>query len=521
LTVNFGLRWDYIMPFWEKYNQLQTVIPGRQSVLYPDAPGGLLVPGDPGIPGTISQSKGDNFAPRIGVAYAPRFERGILGKILGRSGQSSIRASYGIFYTAFPGQSAGIMYAVPPFGYNYLTPQPPLFATPFINAANGGENVDPFPLTFPPPNVSAKNPNISFNFANVIPISADPYFYYRNDVPYTENFMFSFERQITASTLLTMSYVGNEGHHLLVLLPTNPSNQALCLSLSQPSAVAPGSPTCGPFGEDAVITSKTGEVYHGTRVGLGPNYGENTAQQTIGNSNYNALQTSLRHIGKRSDLLLGYTYSKSIDQASNLGEQLNPLNARGTRVISAFDMRHNFVASYVVSLPFDLLFGRNNRLTEGWSISGTARFSTGFPVTLFDDSDNSLLGTLGNGVNNYLLDTPNYNGAPLHINTNPRNGRPEFNTSAFTPEALGQLGSAGRRFFYGPGINNFDITLTKLLRITESKSAEFRLEGFNVFNHAQFYGAASVDGEVNNPHFGDVVSAAAPRLVQFAIKFIF
>ncbi len=184
-------------------------------------------------------------------------------------------------------------------------------------------------------------------------------------------------------------------------------------------------------------------------------------------------------------------------------------------------MRHNFVASYVVSLPFDLLFGRNNRLTEGWSISGTARFSTGFPVTLFDDSDNSLLGTLGNGVNNYLLDTPNYNGAPLHINTNPRNGRPEFNTSAFTPEVLGQLGSAARRFFYGPGINNFDITLTKLLRITESKSVEFRLEGFNVFNHAQFYGAASVDGEVNDPHFGDIVSAAAPRLVQFATKFTF
>lgn len=142
-------------------------------------------------------------------------------------------------------------------------------------------------------------------------------------------------------------------------------------------------------------------------------------------------------------------------------------------------------------------------------------------MTLFDDSDNSLLGTLGNGVNNYLLDTPNYNGAPLHINTNPRNGRPEFNTSAFTPEVLGQLGSAARRFFYGPGINNFDITLTKLLRITESKSVELRLEGFNVFNHAQFYGAASVDGEVNDPHFGDIVSAAAPRLVQLAAKFTF
>jgi len=522
LTINVGLRWDYIMPFWEKYNQVQTIIPGRQSVLYPGAPGGLVVPGDPGIPSTISPAKGDNFAPRIGIAYAPRFDHGILKEILGDSGKSSIRASYGIFYTAFPGLSAGVMYAVPPFGYNYLTPEPPLFATPFINAADGGQNTNPFPLTFPPHNVSAKNPDTAFNWPPVIPIAADPYFYYRNAVPYTEDYMLSFERQIAASTLLTMSYVGNQGHHILAVVSANPSSQALCLSLSRPGEVAPGSPTCGPFGEDAVITSSTGHVYHGTRVGLGPNYGENTAQRTNENSNYNALETTLRYVGKRSDFLLGYTYSKSMDQGSNLGEQLNPLDIRANRAISAWDMRQNFVASYRMDLPFDRLFGRTDRLTGGWSIAGTTRFSTGFPVTLYDDSDNSLLGTLGNGINNYLLDTPQYNGAPLDINTNPRNRPYEFNTSAFATEALGQLGNVPRRFFCGPGINNFDVTLTKLLRVTESKSLEFRLEAFNVFNHAQFYGPASVDGEVNNdPHFGQVVSAASPRLMQLAVKFSF
>jgi hypothetical protein len=524
LTINVGLRWDYIMPFWEKYNNIQTIIPGRQSVLYPGAPEGLLVPGDPGIPRSISPSKGDNFAPRIGIAFAPRFDRGILKAVFGDGEKSSLRASYGIFYTAFPGLSAGVMYAVPPFGYNYLTPEPPLFATPFINAADGGQNANPFPLTFPPHNVSAGNPDTTFNWQPVIPIAADPYFYYRNAVPYTENYMLSFERQITTSTLLTMSYVGNEGHHILAVLSTNPSNQALCLSLSQPGEVAPNSPTCGPFGEDVVITSRSGQVYHGTRVGLGPNYGEDTAQRTIENSSYNALETNLRYVGKRSDFLLAYTYSKSIDQGSNLGEQLNPLNLAATRAISAWDMRHNFVGSFKMALPLDLLLKRSDRLTNDWSIAGTARFSTGLPVTLLDDSDNSLLGTLGNGINNYLLDTPEYHGAPLDINTNPRNGRPEFNPSpaAFTPEAPGQLGNVPRRFFYGPGINNFDMTLSKLLQITESKSFEFRIEAFNVFNHAQFYGAAAVDGEVNNdPHFGQVVSAAAPRLVQIAVKFAF
>jgi Carboxypeptidase regulatory-like domain len=523
LTISLGLRWDYIMPFWEKYNQIQTIIAGSQSVLYPGAPPGLVVPGDPGIPSTISPARAGNFAPRIGIAYAPQFDHGILKTVFGASGKSSIRASYGIFYTAFPGLSAGVMYAVPPFGYNYLSPEPPLFSTPFVNAADGGRNANPFPLTFPTHNASAKNPDTTFNWPSVIPISADPYFYYRNVAPYTDDYMLSLQRQITTRALLTMSYVGNQGHHILAVVSTNPSNQALCLALSQPSEVAPGSPTCGPFSEDAVITNAAGQIYHGTRLGLGPDYGENTAQKTVENSDYNAFETTLRYAGKRSDLLIGYTYCKSIDQGSNLGEQLNPMNPAATRAISAWDMRQNFVASYRVTLPFDLLLKRSNRLVDDWSVAGTTRFSTGFPVTLYDDSDNSLLGTLGNGVNNYLLDTPEYYGAPLKININPRNGRPAFNNSpaAFATESLGELGNVPRRFFYGPGIDNFDITLAKLLKVTETKSFEFRLEAFNVFNHAQFYGPATVDGEVNDPHFGDVVTASPPRLLQVAAKFTF
>jgi hypothetical protein len=508
LTVNLGVRWDLIMPWWEKYNQIQTVVPGEQSVLYPNAVNGLVVPGDPGIPSTLSPSKYHNFAPRIGIAYSPNVK-------------TSIRASYGIFYTAFPGLTAGIMYGVPPYGYNYLSPEPPLFSTPFINAADGVENTDPFPLNVPPHNVSAKNPYTGFDFAAVTPISADPYFYYRNAVPYTENYMFSIQRQVAKTALLTLSYVGNEGHHLLVLVPENIGNSALCRSLSQASEVAPGTSTCGPFGEDALYVSASGKMYQGTRVGLGPNFGSTTAQKSVGNSNYNALEANLRfNAGTRGTLLVGYTYSKSIDQASNIGEQTNPFNADLTRVISSWDMTQNFVATYTYALPFDRYF-RSNRLTQGWSLSGTTRFSSGLPVTLFDDSDRSLLGTLGNGVNNELLDTPQYSGAPLEINTNPRNGKPAFNTSAFSQETLGQLGNAARRFFHGPGIENYDVQISKNVRLTESKSFDVRIEAFNVFNHAQFYGPASVDGEVNDADFGRVVSAAAPRLVQLAAKFHF
>lgn len=500
LTLNLGVRWDLIMPWWEKYDQIQTVVPGEQSVLYPNAMPGLVVPGDPGIPSTLSPSKYHNFAPRLGIAYSPKFENAFLRALFGEPGKSSIRASYGIFYTAFPGLTAGIMYGVPPYGYNYLSPQPPLFATPFISSSTGAQTTDPFPLNFPPHNVSASNPYSSFNFAAVTPISADPFFYYRNQVPYTENYMFSLQRQVSKTALLTLSYAGNQGHHLLVLVPQNLGNPALCLSL----------PTCGPFGEDATYTSASGKTEQGTRVGLGSSFGSTTAQKSVGNSNYNALEANLRfHAGSRGTLLVGYTYSKSIDQASNIGEQTNPFNASLTRVPSSWDMTHNFVATYTYALPF------------GWSLSGTTRFSTGFPVTLFDDSDRSLLGTLGNGVNNQLLDTPQYLGGPLDLNTNPRHGKPEFNPAAFSLEPLGQLGNAARRSFYGPGIENFDMQISKTIRLRESASFDIRVEAFNVFNHAQFYGPASVDGEVNDSNFGSVVSAAAPRLLQLAAKFRF
>jgi hypothetical protein len=184
-------------------------------------------------------------------------------------------------------------------------------------------------------------------------------------------------------------------------------------------------------------------------------------------------------------------------------------------------MRHDFVASYTWALPLATVFRKADRLTEHWSLSGTTRFATGFPITLTDNSDNSLLGTLGNGANNNLLDTPQYLPGLLKINTNGRDGRPAFNTRLFPEETPGVLGNAKRRGFFGPGIENFDMTIEKDLQLTDARTIEFRAEAFNAFNHSQFYGPASVDGQVEDPNFGKIVGAAAPRLVQLAAKFRF
>jgi hypothetical protein len=220
-------------------------------------------------------------------------------------------------------------------------------------------------------------------------------------------------------------------------------------------------------------------------------------------------------------LLASYTYGKSLDQSSSIQEQVYPYNYGMEYAPSAFDIKHNFVVSYNYEFPLAKLSGKANRLTEGWSLSGITRFASGLPVTFASFGDNALVYVQNNGVNSVSIDLPNYTPGNLEINHNPRNGKPYFNTSLFTPNALGTQGNAKRRFFYGPGINNFDLALHKMTKLTETKSLEFRFETFNAFNHAQFYPNGSVDGNISSPTFGHVLKAAPPRIGQMALKFNF
>jgi hypothetical protein len=253
-------------------------------------------------------------------------------------------------------------------------------------------------------------------------------------------------------------------------------------------------------------------------------FGNDSYFITAGASSYNSAQINYRHTSGRLQTLVGYTFSKSLDDSSGYGEQFNPINPRLSRGLSAFDSTHNFVASYSYRLPVDLL-GGPKRLTDGWAISGITRFATGLPVTMVETDDQSLLGTSFGGPITLAVDTPNVIG-PLDI-TNPRKtGGQFFSPAAFGPSALGTEGDSSRRFFHGPGINNWDFALLKDTLITERFNLQFRAEFFNIFNHAQFLTPIGItgfnaSGVATSGSFGIVPGALSPRIGQLSLKLNF
>ncbi|MGA7841672.1 MAG: hypothetical protein WCA34_12170, partial [Candidatus Acidiferrales bacterium] len=201
------------------------------------------------------------------------------------------------------------------------------------------------------------------------------------------------------------------------------------------------------------------------------------------------------------------------------------------RGLSAFDSTNNFVASYTYTLPIDKLSGPK-RLTNGWIISGITKFATGLPVTMVETDDQSLLGTAFGGPITLPVDTPDQI-APV-VKENPRNtGGQYFSISSFGPSALGTEGDARRRFFHGPGINQWDFALLKDTKITERFDLQFRAEFFNIFNHTQFLTPSGITGFTAIPpaqgggfapsssSFGQVPGTLPARVGQLSLKLYF
>jgi len=559
LTLNLGLRWEMSTPWYDTQGKIQTWVKGQQSTVFPNSPQGLVYPGDAGIPKTLAPTRYNNFGPRLGLAYSPSFTDGVLGKVFGGPGKSSIRASYGLYYTSV--EDLNLFYEVgdAPFGLYWTSPDAVDFAEPFRNRQNGGPDGvgQRFPFTVPIPGAAS---NKTLPFAVYEPLSYFPGYDIHNKLPYAEHFNFSIQRELSPSTVLTVSYVGTEGHRLISQTEANPGDPALCIQLAAAGA------GCGPNAEQNTFTVGANTIY-GTRdtllnpntcdpvTGLNSPTGQtlcfgfgNTFTKLVANSVYHSAEVTLQRKAGDVTFLAAYTLAKAIDDSSAFGELINFSNAKLSRGLSSTDVHQNFVVSYVWEMPFHKLFHGPKRLTEGWQLQGITRFSTGFPIqmgdgnpvgkplcTQFDPNspdpsnptplcqgDASLTGSPS-------TDMPNLVG-PIHTH-NPRNpSHTYFDQSAFTATACaltttnvlmgtdcGSFGTANRRFFHGPGFNNTDLGISKMIPVNEAMHFEIRGEFFNIFNHAQFNNPA---GDVSDGNFGNVTSARDPRIGQISAKFV-
>lgn len=517
LTLNYGLRWDVSQPFYDTQNRIQTFVPGVQSKIYPDAPEGFVFPGDPGVPRTLAPTQYNRFAPRFGIAYSPGTTDGFAGKIFGGPGKTSIRVGAGMYYTAVEDITLFNEVGDAPFGLFWVSPVPVYLEEPYKRRIDPPDAVgNRFPFTIPPAGATGIWPTY-------MPVSGSPTFNLNNKLPYSYHFNLTIQREIFRNSVLSVGYVASRGRHLLSTIESNPGNPTTCLAAND---FLPSNEQCGPFGEDSIYNLTNGETVNGTRpfsvtsgrelVDKGLlDFASNPYEATIANSQYDSLQASLEKKLGAFRFLAAYTWSKSFDNSSGFFDRVNPYDPSRSRSLSAFDLTHNFVISYSYELPSPKsLRGFSGKMLSGWTVSGITRFATGFPITLSEGDDASLCGCDG-------VDLPNYNGQTIHF-LDPRqsDSHQYFSTDAFSSENLGELGNANRRFFHGPGFNNWDFALHKNTKLTEQTNLEFRAEFFNLFNHTQFTTDSS-SGDITSSNFGRVTSARDPRIGQVALKLSF
>jgi hypothetical protein len=560
LTLNLGLRWEVSMPWYDTQGKIQTFNPGQTSTVFPLSPTGLVFPGDPGIPKTLAHTTYNNFGPRLGLAYSPGFSDGILGKIFGGPGKSSIRASYGLYYTSVEDLNLFYEVADAPFGLYWTSPVSVMFDEPFRVRATGASLNQRFPFTAPVPGAPS---NQTLDFSVYEPFNFFPGYDIHNKLPYAEHFNLSIQRELSKSTVLTVAYVGTEGHRLITQKDANPGSAALCQQLTAENAIdlTAGhtllTPGCGPGNENDVFqlapytaqcipapgqpfspTPLPGCVYSTRQQILNPNFCPGGAQVCFGSSNtntltsansiYNAAQITVERKANDFTFLAAYTFAKGLDDSSAFNDLVNFQNPKLSRGLSSSDITHNFVVSYIWAIPFDRAFANApKRLTQGWQIQGITRFSTGFPIQLNQGSDDiSLAGSSATDMPNRVGPVVKWD--PRKQNTTCPSFDPNFPSttgygcyflpSAFEPNTtLGTFGTANRRFFHGPGFNNTDFGITKRTVIKENFAFDLRFEFFNIFNHAQF---KNPSGDINNTGgFGVVTSARDPRIGQVSAKF--
>jgi len=566
LTLNYGLRWELNTPIADISKHVQTFRPGQVSKIYPCedtvntdcasmTPVGLVVPGDPGVPGGLTQTYHKAFAPRIGIAWSP-----------GTSGKTSIRTGWGMFYNPIEQLVLEQFSAEPPFGVSTF-PVNTLFNTPFVD--QGGPS-----LVYPNPanGILQAQRGQPVDWGLFRPILLFGQFQPNMRSQYSDQYNLTIEHQLRGDLKMMVGYVGSQGHRLLATHDLNYGNPQTCLDIAalanhNPTNVSSfGSPgSCGQFSADSqfsvlldptVSSDPTDPIstFHmpdGTTLpltgqnlnfvglrrysspqcnpltGTGcpadqvPVFSSIFAQDTIANSAYNSFQASLdKRFAHGLQFTAAYTLSKSFDEASSFEGILNPIDPARSRSLSTFDARHRIVLSYYWEFPKSRFTGMSGQIVNGWAISGITTFQTGFPIRITSSADNELMYSF-----DFELPGEPDQLKPFKTQRPQSNGNYFFDPATFTedttidPSLFGRIGNAPRTICCGPRISNSDFALLKTFKISETQRIDFRAELFNIFNHTQFF---NPDGNSSDgAQFGQVTQARDPRLVQFALKLFF
>jgi outer membrane receptor protein involved in Fe transport len=549
LTLTLGVRYEYSTPKLDTHGDTFDIIPGKQSTLFPNAPVGLVFPGDTGAPRGVNFPDKNNWAPRLGFAWDPKGDS-----------KTSIRGGFGVFYDLLKAEDNFQDNGQPPFfasAFQFFNPlagnptaEVPNLADPFTNSVNAITN--PFPS-------KPVDHNINFGNAGFLPFGSTAIFFDDPHLrtPYTYQYNLSIQREISTGTSLEVGYIGSSSHGLTSLADINPF---VLGTTDRVLNLTPGNSSC---------LDSSGNSSSGVDPAATCSFSNLEEFKNVSKASYNALEASLRrqltdtkYVG-RVYFTFGYTYAHSIDNSSGFRNRNSSVPAYQPnlfRASSDFDVRNRITFSGGWDLPVDrFLTSAPKRLTQGWSLFPIVSWRTGFPLDVFSSIDSgggfTNEGTSGAGdpanvfanlvgpVNTF---NPHQSQSLTGEVSGTRSGNFFFNPAAFstaqvgsnsdpcpTPSpscfpssaqvaanpALATYGTLPRNFFRGPSQTNVDMSLTKSTALfRERVKLEIRGDFFNIFNHTEFNNPVT---SITSPKFGQVIDTADPRIIQIAARFTF
>ena len=481
VTLNYGLRYERINPFTEVEDRLNAFVPGVKSQVRPDAPVGLLFPGDPGIPRGIAESV-HAFMPRVGAAWDPT-----------GTGTWAVRGSYGLFYDQFQngsGTASQVAISAIP-------------AAQFVQFSGAGLNFQNPYLGRPP--VSADTfvrPSTVF----ALDVDATP--------PQVQNWNVGVQRSLLDTYLVEVRYVGASATNLPRNVEANPAVYGPGATAQNADrrriyANCPADGSACDFSTIAMLRSVARSRYHASQFSVSRRFGD-----AIGFNVSYWLSTSMDHL---SAMNLSGAAAKPLAGENDLAQ--NPFDLDAEWGPSLFDARHRLVASasWMPEISANaptavrLLFAK-------WQLNGIATYNSGTPFTV-SDSANVALQANSPPISGFPASRPDVIGDP---NAGPHTVDEWISRSAFQRLNLqtqaGGFGNAGRNIARGPSYGNIDVSFVRDFDVAGDTRLQFRAEIFNALNHVNF---GLPVGDLNSPSFGRILSAGPPRLMQFGVKWIF